>query len=232
MATEAGTRTDNQSKTRKGGYRLPAWSPIERVSHTQLAIASLVLVALFLVVSIVPFIMGWISEDTFRRMGIPGIFIANVVSTGSLIPIPGSAAVGQALVVAGASELWIPGVFVAALLGMTIGESTAYLAGRSGRHIAQEYEFPFEGSSFGDWLHKVGDWITDAMSHPKRAFAIIAVVSGVPNPFFDVVGITAGATRMNFWHFLLAVAIGDVFRIALLIWLGNEFLDFSELFGG
>jgi membrane protein DedA with SNARE-associated domain len=50
----------------------------------------------------------------------------------------------------------------------------------------------------------------------------------VPNPFFDVVGITAGATRMNFFLFLVAVGIGDSIRIALLIYLGDQFIDFTD----
>lgn len=39
----------------------------------------------------------------------------------------------------------------------------------------------------------------------------------------------AGAVRMNFWRFLLAVAIGKTTRAILLVVIGNAFIDLFEL---
>jgi hypothetical protein len=77
---------------------------------------------------------------------------------------------GQLLVVAGASTLWMPGLFVAALLGMTLGESTAYLAGFGGRHIASDADLPLEDTRVGDWMRKAAGWINEQMQETHRPF--------------------------------------------------------------
>jgi membrane protein YqaA with SNARE-associated domain len=53
------------------------------------------------------------------------------------------------------------------------------------------------------------------MSH--YGFATLLVLSAVPNPVFEFAGITAGAVRMNFWRFLLAVGIRKTIRVILLV---------------
>ena len=62
----------------------------------------------------------------------------------------------------------------------------------------------------------------------RYGFATLLVLSAVPNFFFEFAGITAGATRMNFWSFLLAVGIGKTIRVILLVVLGDALLDLFE----
>jgi membrane protein YqaA with SNARE-associated domain len=59
--------------------------------------------------------------------------------------------------------------------------------------------------------------------------ATLLVLSAIPNPFFEFAGITAGAVRMNFWRFLLAVAIGKTIRVILLVIIGQALIDAFEL---
>lgn len=61
-------------------------------------------------------------------------------------------------------------------------------------------------------------------------FLTLLVLSAIPNPLFEFAGITAGAVRMNFWRFLLPVAIGKTLRALLLVFLGNQFLGSTGLF--
>ncbi len=68
------------------------------------------------------------------------------------------------------------------------------------------------------------DWL---MAH--YGFLTLLGLSAVPNPLFEFAGITAGAVRMNFWRFLLAVAIGKTTRVIILVIVGQAFLDFFGL---
>jgi beta-N-acetylhexosaminidase len=58
----------------------------------------------------------------------------------------------------------------------------------------------------------------------RYGFATLLVPSAIPNPTFELAGITAGAVRMNFWRFLLAVGIGKTIRAILLVVVGDALL--------
>ena len=40
----------------------------------------------------------------------------------------------------------------------------------------------------------------------------IFVLAAIPNPFFDVAGIAAGAFGINYWRFFIACAAGRIIR--------------------
>src|SRR3990170_232805 len=67
------------------------------------------------------------------------------------------------------------------------------------------------------------DWLMQ-----RYGFVTLLVLAGVPNPLFEFAGITAGAVRMSFWRFLLAVAIGKTVRVILLVIIGQALLDAFE----
>ena len=206
---------------------MPSWVPSERVPRW-LLIAGLitVMIAAFAGTAI-PFALGWISEDDFETLGYPGIFLANFFGTATgFIPVPGLTAAGQTLIVVGSDRLWWPGVVLAGASGMTLAESTAYLTGSIGRGIAEERQVPLKGRA-GRALHRAAGWVDWAMAH--YGFATLLVLSAIPNPLFEFAGITAGAVRMNFWRFLLAVAIGKTIRVILLVVIGQALIDAFEL---
>lgn len=205
----------------------PSWVPSEKVPRW-LLIAGLVVVMLAaLAGTAVPFALGWLGQDDFETLGYPGIFLANFFGTATgFIPVPGLTAAGQTLIVVGADKLWWPGVVVAGASGMTLAESTAYLTGSIGRGIAEERQMPLKGR-LGKAAHRTAGWVDWAMAH--YGSATLLVLSAVPNPLFEFAGITAGAVRMNFWRFLLAVAIGKTFRVILLVIIGDALIDAFEL---
>jgi membrane protein YqaA with SNARE-associated domain len=55
----------------------------------------------------------------------------------------------------------------------------------------------------------------------RFAAPVIFVASVIPNPFFDAVGIVAGATRLPLWLFLLACFLGKTIRFLLLAFVGD-----------
>jgi membrane protein DedA with SNARE-associated domain len=206
---------------------MPSWLPIERVPRWLLVtVIAAVLVGL-IVGTTVPFAAGWLDQDDLETLGYAGIFLANFLGTATVfVPVPGLTAAGQALIVAGSETLWDPGVVIAAASGMTLAESTAYLAGVVGRSAAEEREMPLKGRA-GEWLRRAAGWVDWMMA--RYGFLTLLVLSAIPNPLFEFAGITAGAVRMSFWRFLLAVAIGKTTRVILLVIIGQALLDLFEV---
>ncbi len=203
---------------------MPSWLPLERLPRpVMIALAAAVVVGL-IVGTTVPFAAGWLGQEDLETFGYPGIFLANFLGTATVfVPVPGLTAAGQALVVAGSQTLWTPGVVVAAALGMTLAESTAYLAGAVGRGMAEQRQMPV-GGRLGKWLRRGAGWVDWLMA--RYGFATLLTLSAIPNPLFEFAGITAGAVRMNFWRFLVAVGIGKTTRVILIVIIGNAFLEF------
>lgn len=202
---------------------MPSWVPVERIPRRVLVAVATVLVLLVLVVSAIPLLTDWVSEDDFRRYGYAGIFLANFLANATaFVPVPGLSAIGQALVVKGAERLWDPGVVVAAASAMTLAESTAYGLGALGRGIIEEHETPIRGR-LGRFMQHAARWVDWLMA--RYGFPTLLVLSAIPNPFFEFAGITAGAVRMNFLRFLVAVGIGKTVRVILLVTLGEAVFD-------
>lgn len=209
-------------EVRKIVLDMPSWVPSEKVPRRLLlALLGVVLVA-GLLVSVVPFAVGWVDEEDFRKFGYAGIFVANFFGTATgFIPVPGLTAAGQGLIVWGSQELWVPAVIVVGASAMTLAESTAYLTGSIGRGIAEERE-PIKGR-IGDAMSRAARWVDWLMA--RWGFATLLVLSAIPNPVFEFAGVTAGAVRMNFWTFLLAVGIGKTIRVILLVIIGDALID-------
>jgi membrane protein DedA with SNARE-associated domain len=206
---------------------MPSWVPAEKFPRWVLITGLIVVMIAAFAGTAVPFALGWLSEDDFETLGYAGIFLANFFGTATgFIPVPGLTAAGQALIVAGSDDLFVPGVVVAGAAGMTLAESTAYLTGSIGRGLAEQRQMPATGR-FGRIMHRAAAWIDRLMA--SYGFATLLVLSAIPNPFFEFAGITAGAVRMNFWRFLLAVAIGKTIRVILLVIIGQALIDAFEL---
>ena len=83
---------------------------------------------------------------------------------------------------------------------LALGELTGYILGKSGRAV-----FP------------KNRWYLAMESGMKRFGApVIFVAALVPNPFFDVAGILAGATKLPIWMFITATFFGKTLRFLLL----------------
>jgi membrane protein YqaA with SNARE-associated domain len=207
--------------------RLPSWLPLDRMPRWLLIAGAAALVVALIVGTTLPFALGWLDEGDFKALGYPGIFLANFLGSATVfVPVPGLTAAGQALIVAESNTLNPVGLVFLGAAGMTLAETTAYLAGRIGRDVGEQREMPLRGR-IGRWLRRAAGFVDRMMAH--YGFVTLLVLAGIPNPLFEFAGITAGAVRMNFWRFLSAVAIGKTIRVILLVIIGQRLLDLFEL---
>jgi len=160
--------------------------------------------------------------ERLEALGYGGVFLANLASTATVfIPVPGLTAAGQTLIVTQGKELNPIIVGLLGGTGMALGEVTAYAAGAAGSEAAGEGRLRaprFVRPAVERLIGRI-DWL---MHH--YGFVTLTVLSAIPNPFFELAGLTAGATRMNFWRFMIAVLIGKNIRGLLLAFVEVPYL--------
>jgi membrane protein YqaA with SNARE-associated domain len=96
-------------------------------------------------------------------------------------------------------------VALVAGVGAALGELTGYLVGYTGRSLIPKNRW----------------YLMIERGMVRFAAPVIFVASVIPNPFFDAVGIVAGATRLPLWLFLLACFLGKTIRFLLLAFVGD-----------
>jgi membrane protein DedA with SNARE-associated domain len=81
--------------------------------------------------------------------------------------------------------------------GAALGELSGYLVGFGGQVVLErKNKYPqIEG-----WVKRYGQWA-------------ILVLSFIPNPLFDLAGMTAGVLKMPLWKFLLFCWIGSTAKM-------------------
>ncbi len=159
-----------------------------------------------------------VSEERFATFGYSGVFLANLASTATVfIPVPGLTAIGQALILQQGAILNPVLVGLLGGTGMALGEVTAYAAGTVGSEVVVDQDIKAP-KPVRRLVERVIHWVDWLMDH--YGFATLLVLSAIPNPTFELAGITAGASRMNFWRFMLAVLIGKNIRGLTLAFLG------------
>lgn len=160
--------------------------------------------------------------DRLESFGYVGVFLANLASTATVfIPVPGLTAAGQTLIVTQAKNLNPVAVGLLGGTGMALGEVTAYAAGAAGSEAVEEGRIQVP-AGIRKPVERIVGWVDWLMDH--YGFVTLLVLSAIPNPFFEVAGLTAGASRMNFWRFMIAVMIGKNVRGLLLAFVGNSWL--------
>ena len=130
------------------------------------------------------------------QVGYGGIALASLIaSAGLIIPVP---AVGAVC----AGGLFLNPLYVGLIAGTceTVGELTGYLLGYTGRDMVTKSRLY---SRWEPWIQRRG-WLP------------LFVLSLVPNPIFDVVGIAAGALRYPVWGFLGVVWVGKTLKFLTL----------------
>jgi len=194
--------------------------------RAQLAVALGIIFVVLIPSLILLFLPIWVDldENRFKGLGYAGIFIANLVSTITVvIPVPGLSAAGQALIVSGGKNLSPIPVGIVGGAGMALGEVTAYIAGAVGRELV-------EGRQVGgpSWFRRSVESTVRTIGWLMRHHGMLTlfVLSVIPNPLFEVAGLTAGSVRMKFWRFMLPVAVGKILRGLILAFLGAYSLGF------
>ena len=168
------------------------------------------ILALVAVIAITVFIYN--IRDQAARLaiyGYPGIFLISFLAYATvLLPAPGVA------VVFAMGAIFHPvGVAIAAASGAALGESVGYLAGFSGQGVAER----------ADIYERLTGWMQ------KNGPLTILLLAAIPNPFFDLAGLVAGALKMPYLRFLLWCWLGQLIKMLLFAYLGNTSL--GRIFG-
>ncbi len=96
-------------------------------------------------------------------------------------------------------------VALAAGSGAALGELSGYMAGVGGGQVWLDNK---------EWYQRLEDWISRYKYWP------IIILAFIPNPFFDMAGFIAGASKMPIWKFLLFTWIGKVAKMLMFAYLG------------
>jgi membrane protein YqaA with SNARE-associated domain len=135
--------------------------------------------------------------------GYPGIFLISILANATvLLPAP-----GVALVFALGGVFPPLGVALAAGAGSAIGELSGYLAGFSGQPILENAER----------YQRLVNWME---THKRYSYLAIAFMAFIPNPFFDLAGIAAGALKIPLLPFLFWVLVGKTLKMILFAYAG------------
>jgi uncharacterized membrane protein YdjX (TVP38/TMEM64 family) len=168
------------------------------------------LLALVAVIAITVFIYSIRDQAAQLAIyGYPGIFLISFLAYATvLLPAPGVA------VVFAMGAVFNPiGVAIAAGTGAALGESVGYLAGFSGQGVAERV----------DIYERLSGWMQ------KNGSLTILLLAAIPNPFFDLVGLIAGALKMPFLRFLFWCWLGQIIKMIFFAYLGNTSL--GRIFG-
>lgn len=166
--------------------------------------------ALLLVIGISVYVFSIRDQaDQLATYGYPGIFLLSFLSYATvLLPAPGVA------VVFTMGAVFNPmAVALAAGAGAALGEMSGYMAGFSGQAVVER----------ADLYERLTRWMK------KNGSLTILVLSAVPNPFFDLAGVAAGAFRMPIPRFLLWCWIGETIKMFSFAYLGSGAVKFFQL---
>jgi membrane protein YqaA with SNARE-associated domain len=129
-----------------------------------------------------------------------GLFVTALVAA-TLIPISSEAVLGALSVAEGADVVWLVAV---ASVGNTLGAVINWVLGRACLRWRDRKWFPVKPAALAratDHFKRFGSW--------SLLFAWLPVVG-------DPLTFAAGVLRVNFWLFLILVAIGKTARYAII----------------
>lgn len=163
-------------------------------------------VSIFLL-SLILSIAFFAYEDYFREassLGLLGLFIVNFVSSATFfISAPAF------LSVISGGNLYSPIlVSIVASFGAGLGDLVGFLFGHSGRRLTMK---KFEANSRLKLLEKL---------FQKHGMIVIFIMALIPNPFFDFIGILAGALNYSLAKFFITMITGRFLRYWLLAQFG------------
>jgi membrane protein YqaA with SNARE-associated domain len=154
------------------------------------------------------------QAEELAKYGYPGIFLLSILANGTvLLPAPG------VVFVFFMGAIFNPvGVAIASGLGAALGELTGYLAGFSGQAIVENTAY----------YQRILNWMKN---NQMLANVVILVLAFIPNPLFDLAGISAGTLRIPVYRFLFFCAIGKILKMLVFAYAGYLGLSwFEELF--
>ena len=144
-----------------------------------------------------------------QHFGYLGVFLISVLASATIIAFIPS--VPTVFALGGILNPFFVGL--AAGIGEAIGEFTGYIAGRTGHAF-------FIKSRFQDIANSKGVYPGLQRWVKTRGPLALFVSSAVFNPFFSIIGATAGALRFPWWKFFLTVWAGKTVKWTLVSLVG------------
>ncbi len=136
----------------------------------------------------------------FAAYGYPGILLISILANATIIlPAPGVAVV---FAMGGVFSPFMVGLVAG--LGSTIGELSGYAAGFSGQAVVEHVRLY---NRITGWMQLYGG-------------PTIFVLAAIPNPFFDLGGIAAGALKMPVQKFFVWCLLGKIIKMLLFAYAG------------
>ena len=141
-----------------------------------------------------------------QNYGYLGVFLISLLGNATVIlPVP-----SLAVVFAGGGVLNPLLVGLVAGVGEPIGELTGYLAGYGGSAVVED----------SARYARIRSWMQ------RRGFLTIFLLAVIPNPLFDLAGISAGMLHYPVGKFLLACWLGKTIKAVAVAFVGSVSLDF------
>ncbi|PKB68588.1 MAG: hypothetical protein BZY81_01360 [SAR202 cluster bacterium Io17-Chloro-G4] len=184
------------------------------VTHPrQLTTENLLRLAAFLaVVVVVTLAVTFRDKVDLGDVGYVGLALTVLIASGGLVlPVP-------SLATACAAGILLEPPYVALVAGSagTLGELTGYFLGFSGRGVLDQSRL----------YQRMSGWMR------RRGSVVLFLMALIPNPFFDFVGIAAGALRYPIWRYLAIVWTGKFLKfLALTYACANSVGWLTDLFG-
>ena len=132
------------------------------------------------------------DQFTLDQVGYGGVALSALVASGGIIiPVPALASVCTA-------STFLNPLFIGLIAGFaeTLGETTGYFLGYSGRAVITKTRI----------YQRLEGWMR------RRGWMLLFLISVIPNPIFDIIGVAAGALRYPLWRFLAVVLVGKLIK--------------------
>ncbi len=173
-------------------------------SKRGVTLARIAALLIVIAISVYVFTIGERAEQ-LAFYGYPGIFLLAFLSYATvLLPAPGIAVV---FTMGGVfNPLWVA---LAAGAGAALGEMSGYLAGFSGQAVIENAKI----------YERMTHWMN------KNGVLTILFLSAIPNPFFDLAGVAAGALKMPIPKFLFWAWIGETIKMMFFAFAGAKIIE-------
>jgi membrane protein YqaA with SNARE-associated domain len=148
-------------------------------------------VTVVVIVSLVIYGTGGISDD-ISAYGYMGVFLVSLLAATVLfVPIP---SIPVVFLMGAILNPFLVGLVSG--IGESLGEITGYTAGFSGRETLDNRQR----------YTRIKGWMR------RRGTLVLFLFSAIPNLFFKLVAVAAGAIRYPFWKYLLVVFAGKTLK--------------------
>jgi membrane protein DedA with SNARE-associated domain len=140
-----------------------------------------------------------IPDEVIEKIGIlgyPGAFLISLLSSATvLLPAP-----GLLVVISLGSRMNPLLIAISGGLGAALGELSSYAAGYSAQTVVENNKIY---QQMVKWMKKNGP-------------ATVLILAAIPNPFFDITGIAAGALKMNVKVYFFWALLGNIIKMLIL----------------